>query len=186
MVLRLTSRSPRRPCFVVTVACAPSRRLDASIGASEPHDLAVRISIIRPARIRSPDAAASTASLPAFVTFAKRPSVGRDSDRYRSDLGQARNEIFLQKGLDRPFRKTRSDLPVGQFCRSNSVIARNDRHEAIHTCLAESRIASQSLSPLIGPRFPAGLLGLRQVERQWILIPPYGGSNPPAPASFNP
>jgi hypothetical protein len=29
-------------------------------------------------------------------------------------LGQARREIFLQKGLDKPFRKTRSDLPVRQ------------------------------------------------------------------------
>ena len=28
-------------------------------------------------------------------------------------MGQARSKIFLQKGLDRPFRKTRSDLPVG-------------------------------------------------------------------------
>jgi hypothetical protein len=29
-------------------------------------------------------------------------------------LGQAETEIFLQKGLDKPFRKTRSDLPVRQ------------------------------------------------------------------------
>src|SRR5437016_8022201 len=30
--------------FVVTVVCASSRRLDASFGASEPHDFAVRVS----------------------------------------------------------------------------------------------------------------------------------------------
>ena len=71
--------------------------------------------------------------------------------------------------------------PVGSFA-GRIRHARSDRDEAIHTCLAESWIASRRLSPLIGPRFPAGLLGRRQVERQWILIPPYGASNPPAPA----
>src|SRR6266446_10607192 len=76
MVLRLTSCSPRRPGLFDTVACASYRRLDAGLGASERHDLAVRISIIRPARYCSPDAAASTASRSAFVTCA-RPSVGR-------------------------------------------------------------------------------------------------------------
>ena len=44
--------------------------LTPTIGASEPHDLAVRVSIIRPARCCSPDAAASTASRPASVTCA--------------------------------------------------------------------------------------------------------------------
>src|SRR5882757_6116449 len=37
---------------------------------------------------------ASTASLPAFVTFAKRPSVGQDGATQWSDLGQAPNKIF--------------------------------------------------------------------------------------------
>jgi hypothetical protein len=39
-----------------------SAKLDASVGASGPHDFAVRISIIRQRAIRAPDAAASTAS----------------------------------------------------------------------------------------------------------------------------
>src|ERR1700731_684258 len=43
---------------------------------------------------------ASTASRPASVTIAIRPSVGRDGERYRSDLGQAETKIFLQPGLD--------------------------------------------------------------------------------------
>jgi hypothetical protein len=35
-----------------TVACAPYRRLDASIGASEPHDFAVRVGTVRHTRRR--------------------------------------------------------------------------------------------------------------------------------------
>jgi hypothetical protein len=64
--------------------------------------------------LTSPDAAASTASRPASVTIAIRPSSGTRRFGYASDLGQRRSEIFLQKGLDKPFRKTRSDLPVRQ------------------------------------------------------------------------
>ena len=64
--------------------------------------------------LTSPDAAASTASRPALMTLRNAPLSGRDSDGFRSDLGQARRKIFLQMGLDKPFRKTRSDLPVRQ------------------------------------------------------------------------
>src|SRR5712664_958165 len=53
--------------------------------------------------LTSPDAAASTASRPAFVTTRDPPLLSeRDGDGYRSDLGQPRTEIFLQKGLDKP------------------------------------------------------------------------------------
>ena len=88
------------------------RRLDAGVEASGPHDFAVRASVVRqraviahgkPAlrSLRAPDAAASTASRPASVTIAIRPSVGRDSESYSSYLGFGKTEIFLQTGLDR-------------------------------------------------------------------------------------
>jgi len=84
------------------------RQLDAGVEASGPHDFAVR----EPA-LSSAAQAASTASRPASVTIAIRPSVGRDGERFRFDLGQARREIFLQMGLDSQF----TDLPVGQISR---------------------------------------------------------------------
>src|ERR1700681_3004932 len=49
----------------------------------------------------APDASASTASRPAFVTTRDRPSVGQDGNGYRFDSSQAGIEIFLQMGLDR-------------------------------------------------------------------------------------
>jgi hypothetical protein len=59
----------------------------------------------------TPDAAASTASHPASVTIAIRPSGGRDGEGSRTDLGQAGTEIFLEMGLD----SRMTDLPVGQI-----------------------------------------------------------------------
>jgi hypothetical protein len=64
---------------VTGLSCHRHRRnffhqLDASVGASGPHDFAVRkIS----AFVNAPPA--SIASRPAFVTIASRPSVGQDS-----------------------------------------------------------------------------------------------------------
>jgi uncharacterized protein YbjT (DUF2867 family) len=72
------------------------RKLDASVEASGPHDFTVRKSALS-----SEARLASTASRPAFVTIAKRPSWGRDGEGYRCDLGPAGTEKFLQRGLDR-------------------------------------------------------------------------------------
>src|SRR3954447_22702536 len=52
---------------------ASTAKLDASVGASEPHDFAVRLTCCSSAA-----PSASTASRPAFVTIASRPSVERD------------------------------------------------------------------------------------------------------------
>ena len=59
--------------------------------------------VLRPAlpSRREPNAAASTASHPASVTIAIRPSVGRDGGSSRSDLGQTETEIFFKMRLDR-------------------------------------------------------------------------------------
>ena len=72
------------------------RQLDASVGASGPHDFAVRKLVLSSAA-----PSASTASRPASVTIASRPSVRRDGDGYRVDLGGARTGIFLKIELDR-------------------------------------------------------------------------------------
>jgi hypothetical protein len=83
-----------------------SRQLDAGVEASGPHDFAVRCM-----RRSSPTLPASTASRPAFVTIAKRPSGGRDDGAYSFDLGKRRSGIFLKKGLDSRI----DNPPVGQI-----------------------------------------------------------------------
>jgi hypothetical protein len=90
------------------------RQLDASVGASEPHDFAVRLTCCS-----SKAPSASIASRPAFVTIASRPSVEQDGGGSKDDLGKAGSGIFLRKGLDRPT----SDLPGGHAlgCGSQSV-----------------------------------------------------------------
>jgi len=76
--LRLISCSPRRSGFLVTVASGMfSRRLDAGVEASGPHDFAVRT---RALSSLAPHA--STASHPASVTIAIRPSSGAGRREY--------------------------------------------------------------------------------------------------------
>jgi len=86
-----------------------SAKLDASVGASGPHDFAVR------KRAPSSEAPpASTASLPAFVTIAIRPCMRRDGASFKFDLGLRRSQIFLQKGLDTPDRWDQQNCPTGK------------------------------------------------------------------------
>jgi hypothetical protein len=70
--------------FLATVAPEKlaSQELDASIGASGPHDFSVRI---RRARLAAPST--STASRPALMTLRNAPPEGQDGDGYRFDLG---------------------------------------------------------------------------------------------------
>src|SRR6202171_6180018 len=63
---------------------------------------------VRTTRLRRPRKApsslappVSTASCPASVTIAIRPSMGQDGGGYRVDLGHAGTELFFQMGLDR-------------------------------------------------------------------------------------
>jgi hypothetical protein len=55
----------------------------------------------RPAIADCANAAASTASHPAFVTTRDRPSEGRDGGAFRFDLGRSERKMFLQTRLDR-------------------------------------------------------------------------------------
>jgi hypothetical protein len=122
LVTTVTPESPDIPrAMVLTVSFALSpvtglvchrrqrnlfRQLDASVGASGPHAFAVRLQ-----RRSSLAPSASTASRPASVTIASRPSVGQDGEGYAGDLGQMGTGIFLQTGLDRQIAKQ----PVGQI-----------------------------------------------------------------------
>ena len=94
----------RRP----RICCYAPRTLDASVGASGPHGFAVAATSLaarsfaraEPARDprRAQNAAASTASNPASVTIAIRPSFrGETATGSETDLGEMRIKIFLIK-----------------------------------------------------------------------------------------
>jgi hypothetical protein len=55
----------------------------------------------RPAKTTAPDAAASTASRPAFVTIASRPSLGTGQSGYRGDFSKQGSGKFFAWGLDK-------------------------------------------------------------------------------------
>ncbi|SHG40137.1 hypothetical protein SAMN05444169_2241 [Bradyrhizobium erythrophlei] len=109
MVLRLMSYSPRRSGFFVTVIPEKlvSPGLDAGVEASGPHDFAVRVSAVRQERPR-------VHCIPSRVRDDREPPLcGTGRCAYRTDLVFRKTRIFLQRGLDRPSRAERSDLPDG-------------------------------------------------------------------------
>src|SRR6266576_2448651 len=96
-----------------TVAGASYRRLDAN-------DWGVGTTRLRRTRqhISSSALTASTASRPAFVTIAIRPSCRNGTARIMHLIWVGRKQkYFCKRGLTQ-FLKIRSDLPVGLVCRS--------------------------------------------------------------------
>jgi hypothetical protein len=87
-VTGLVCHRRQRNCF---------RQLDASVGASGPHDFAVRahrhssLDMPRPSR-PAPNVRDDRDTPPLWV---------RDGDKCRSDLGEKNTGIFLREGLDR-------------------------------------------------------------------------------------
>src|SRR5258705_4557810 len=87
----------------------------------------------------APNAAASTASLPASVTIAIRPSVGRDADSSRSDLGQREQGFFAKSerkdsttlSTNRPTGKSRGCSPDGSGSGGASRLLPS--HTTVHT-----------------------------------------------------
>ncbi|MEY2525613.1 MAG: hypothetical protein QOE73_384, partial [Verrucomicrobiota bacterium] len=128
-----------------------------------PHDFAVRCNISRPHAVdrsqafrrpalrsrRAQNAAASTASHPASVTIAIRPSVERDGESSRIDLGQMGIEIFFGKSeirLDSPANK-RPDGQISRLCRSI-------RDAKINASRGQARCTITNFRPLL-PRHRA-------------------------------
>jgi hypothetical protein len=173
MVLRLTSRSPRRPDFVVTVvsrikvlsapgrADLPPQNLTPALGRQNhttspsasapfvcapfdrsraqhpPCDHLLRAGLPRPPH-----------PIPNVRDDRETPLCGPGRFGYASDLGQRRSEIFLQMGLDKPFRKTRSDLPVGHN-QLDPVQTNSNFPQAAACCRAASPAVHRGYGPRI-------------------------------------
>jgi hypothetical protein len=86
--------------FLATVANELLRRLDASVGASGPHDFAVRFSAVRPhAKSALRHCRVHRIPIPRKMTIMIRPSFGTGRWTKRTDLGPESSD----------FRKIRKD-----------------------------------------------------------------------------
>jgi hypothetical protein len=85
-----------RACLPPSPHRKTSARLDASVGASGPHDFAVRLSAVRQKRIR-------VHRFPSQRSRRWPTSLFRNGmPPYAADLRRKETKIFLPKGLDRP------------------------------------------------------------------------------------
>jgi len=84
--------------FLVTIACFSFRfrSLDASTGASDPNDFAVRVCRARQSQHQRP-----SLPCPAFATMAYAPQVGQDGGNCGVDLPDEASVLFYREGLDR-------------------------------------------------------------------------------------
>jgi hypothetical protein len=92
-----------------------SAKLDASVGASGPHDFAVRTSAVRPCKDCTRRCHVHRIPHPTSVTTAKRPSCEAGWRINKAVSTKRRNEIFFPTGLDRKSLGLLIDLPVGQI-----------------------------------------------------------------------
>jgi len=113
-MLRLISCSPRGPGFLAPVARAMRkhrRQLDSSVGASGPHDFAVRVSAIRQGRYRRPLHPASR-----FVTIASRPSSrGGTAGDIQVICVSEKPKYFCKRGLTKRRGVKSETAPDGQI-----------------------------------------------------------------------
>src|SRR6266478_4687592 len=104
-----------RACLPPSPAEDFFRQLDASVGASGPHDFAVRKSAARPRTECARRFHVHRIPSPTFVTIASRPSFGDETLLiYRCFYLFAKRNIF-GKGDGQPRDKIDVDLPVGQI-----------------------------------------------------------------------
>jgi hypothetical protein len=89
------------------------RQLDASVGASGPHDFTVR-----KLALSSEAPPTSTASRPALVTIANRPSEGQDDESIKLFLPNGETKYFCKGGWTGNHWARFDDLPVGQITAS--------------------------------------------------------------------
>ena len=103
------------------------RKLDASVGASGPHDFAVRF-----ARCSSHSATASIASRSNVRDDRETPLCGTGRREYGFDLGLARNGFFLNGRLDK--RQSEDDLICPSGIRTTRMSAADFIWRTLNSC----------------------------------------------------